>query len=97
MSFKSIKSIVLKKSKLLENKNDSEILLTDDFKEFLKNVYGNSMASQVSFSLEYIPQKRRLIIQTNSKVFASDLILKLNLLTSFFLKRTKDIDQIVIK
>lgn len=97
MSFKSIKSAVFKKTKQLENKNNSENLLANHFREFIKNVYGDSMAKRINFSLEYFPEKRRLIIQTNSKTFANDLILRINFLTNFFLKKTKNIDQIIIR
>jgi len=97
MSFKSIGGVVSKKLKNLEEKERSEIQLTNQFNEFLKQTYKEELVSRLRFSLRYIPAKKCLIIYTNSKIFANDLILKLDLMTKFFHRKTKDINQIVIK
>lgn len=97
MTFKSINGLVLNKIQTIKNKKASEDILLDIFKTFLVDMYGEQTASRLFFSLGYNHLNRRLVIVTKSKVFASDLILRLDKLSGYLSKKTKNIKEIVIK
>ncbi len=97
MVFKSINQTVSNKIKFIKNKKTSEDILLDHFKLFLIDVYGENIASQLPFLLEYSPLNKRLVIITKSKIFANDLILRLGKLTKYLLEKTKEVREVVIK
>lgn len=95
MTFRSISNNVSRKVNSLKKGSDSQNQIDLNFKEFLNEVFGNTITSQIKFVLDYFPDKKRLIIQTESKVFANELVLKLELLSKYFKK--EKIEQIIIK
>ena len=97
MSFKSISNSIFKKVKFLDKKDFNETQLSGHLDSFLRNIYGDYVVSKISLTLEYIPDKGRLIIQTNSKSFANDLIIRLGPLTEFLSQKAPEISQIIIK
>lgn len=97
MTFRSINKAVSKKFNFLEKKDDNEVKLKEYFTDFLEQIYGEIIVAKLNFSLDYKPETRRLTILTNSKIFANDLIFKLGHLTEFMSRKTKEIDQIVIR
>lgn len=95
--FKSAQKIFLRKKILFDTKRKSQEDITEIFNKFLRLNYPEQLIDRLSFNLDYVPEKHRMIIQTNSKIFANDLILKLGELNRFLSGETRDIKEIVIK
>lgn len=97
MTFKSINRAVSGKIKFIRNKKTSEDILSDYFKSFLIDVYGENTTLQLPFLLEYSPLNKKLVIVTKSKIFANDLTLRSEKLTKYLSKKTEDVKEVVIK
>lgn len=97
MTFKSAQNIFLRKKRYFNSKHQNQNNVSELFNKFLKLNYPDHLVSRLSFNLDYVPERRRLVIQTNSKIFANDLILKLGELNRFLSSETNNIKEIVIK
>ena len=95
MAFKGISNIVIQKSKLLQKKEASENKIDGCFRDFMTRIYGDSIVSKINFALDY--KYQILTIQTDSKVFANELVLKSDSLKDYLSKNSIDVKQIIIK
>lgn len=97
MTFRSIGNFVSKKKNFVIKKENKESTLRDCINRFLKNEYSDYVLEKTKINLYYELKEDRLIIETNTKIFANDLVLKLAKLTEFLLKNSCKVNQIVIK
>ena len=97
MTFRSIGYTVSKKKNLINKKENKEILIKKYIKEFIENEYGNNVLERIKLNYFYEPKEDRLILETNSKILANELILKLRRLTEFLIKNSCSVNQIVVK
>lgn len=97
MTLKNISGAISNRIQVIKNKKETEDILSERFKSFIVDVYGKQTTTQLSFSLEYTRSNKRLVIMTKSKIFANDLILRLDKLTEYLTGRTREVREIVIK
>lgn len=97
MTLKNISGAISNRIQVIKNKKENEGVLSERFKSFLVDVYSEQTALRLSFSLEYTHSNKRLVITTKSKIFANDLVLRLDKLTKYLSNRTREIKEIIIK
>jgi|SRR3989344_6418903 len=97
MVFRSITNTVYRKKKALEKKGGKQVDLEKYFRQFLVYEYGDFILEKIKYTIFYDPKEDRLTLQTNSKIFANDLLLKINKFSEFLNKSLARVSQIVIK
>jgi len=84
---KSAQSSFFKKRKNLENKKEKIKDKQEILNEFLKTNYPEELLKTLNVSLDFIPRQNIFLIQTNSKAFANDLVLKKEKIEKLFSKK----------
>ena len=95
--FKSVQKTFLKKKKLYENKESKTSEITKIVYKFLEANYPEHVIKNIDFKLDYDPNQRKLVIQTNSKVFANDLILRRSSLHNLLEEKGQNLKEVVIR